>query len=95
MKRIYKIVSLVVIALFVVSSLSFMGCTSRPNAEQLQALEEQKNAALAAENTLEERRREKSRLESELNQKKKELQEAKAELEVVKQRLGESQSEEQ
>ena len=50
---------------------------------------EQKNAALAAENTLEEKRREKSRLESELNQKRKELQDAKNELELVKQRLAE------
>lgn len=91
MKKIYNFLSLVVIALFVVSSLSFIGCTKHPNAEQLQALEEQKNAALAAENTLEEKRREKSRLESELNQKKKELQEAKNELEEVKKRLGESQ----
>ena len=77
-----------VVALFVISSFSFVGCTKHPNAEQLQALEEQKNAALSAENTLEERRREKSRLESELNQKRKELQDAKNELEEVKKRLG-------
>jgi len=88
MRRIGKAVVLLLISLFIVSSLSFMGCTSRPNAEQLEALEEQKNAALSAENTLEERRREKSRLESQLAQKKKELEEAKAELEEVKKRLG-------
>ncbi len=85
MRKVYSLV----IALFVVSSFSFMGCTRHPNAEQLQALEEQKNAALSAENTLEERRREKSRLESELNQKRRELQETQNELELVKQRIAE------
>jgi len=82
-----KIVTLMLVTLFVMSSVSFMACTRRPNAEQLQALEEQKNAALSAESTLEEKRREKSKLESELNAKKKELQDTKAELEEVKKRL--------
>jgi septal ring factor EnvC (AmiA/AmiB activator) len=88
MKKIARWVILPVMALFVLSSFSFIGCTKHPNAEQLQALEEQKNAALSAENTLEERRREKSRLESELNRKRKELQDVKTELEDVKKRLG-------
>ena len=88
MKKFYKTVSLLIAALFVFSSVSFMGCTKRPNVEQLQALEEQKNAALSAENTLEERRREKNRLQSKLNQKRSELQAAKEELETVKQRVG-------
>jgi flagellar biosynthesis/type III secretory pathway M-ring protein FliF/YscJ len=88
MRLLTKAVLLFIAMLFVVSTFSLVGCTSRPNAQQLQALEEQKNAALAAENTLEERRREKSRLESQLNQKRKELQDAKTELEEVKKRLG-------
>jgi septal ring factor EnvC (AmiA/AmiB activator) len=88
MRIVTKAVLLFLVGLFVVSSFSFVGCTKHPNAQQLQALEEQKNAALAAENTLEERRREKSRLESQLNQKRKELQDAKTELEEVKKRLG-------
>ncbi|MFQ6112581.1 MAG: hypothetical protein ACE5NG_00685 [bacterium] len=88
MKIVSRFIILLVMALFVLSSFSFIGCTKHPNAEQLQALEEQKNAALSAENTLEERRREKSRLESELNRKRKELQDAKTELEEVKKRLG-------
>ncbi|MFQ5863701.1 MAG: hypothetical protein ACE5IW_00570 [bacterium] len=83
-----KFIILFVMMLFVLSSFSFVGCTKHPNAEQLQALEEQKNAALAAENTLEERRREKSRVESELNRTKQELQDTKAELEEVKTRVG-------
>lgn len=83
-----KVVLLLVSLMFVLSSFSFVGCTKHPNTEQLQALEEQKNAALSAENTLEERRGEKSKLESELNQKRKELQDAKNELAEVKKRLG-------
>ncbi|MFQ5636611.1 MAG: hypothetical protein ACE5IR_01285 [bacterium] len=82
-----KVFSWLLIAILLTSLFAF-GCTKRPNAEQLQALEEQKNAALAAENTLEERRREKSRLQSQLNQKKKKLQETKNELAEVKKRLG-------
>lgn len=87
MRRVSKAVTLVLLSLFVFSIFA-MGCTKRPNAEQLQALEEQKNAALSAESTLEAKRTEKSRLESQLNQKKKELEETKAELEQVKSRLG-------
>jgi len=87
MLRLRNVVVLLLAVLFMVSSFSFMGCTKRPNAEQLQALEEQKNAALSAENSLEECRREKSRLESQFAQKKQELEDAKTELENVKQRL--------
>ena len=88
MKRLYNTISLLMVALFVLSTMSFMGCTKRPNAEQLQALDEQKNAALSAENTLEERRREKNGIQSKLNQKRDELQATKEELETVKQRVG-------
>lgn len=88
MRMLTKTVLLFVVALFVVSTFSFVGCTKHPNAEQMQALEEQKNAALAAENTQEERCRERSQLESQLNQKRQELQDAKTELEEVKKRLG-------
>jgi septal ring factor EnvC (AmiA/AmiB activator) len=82
-----KIMTTLIIIAFAVSCMSFVACSSKPNAEQLQALEQQKNAALAAERTLEEKRNEISRLENELNQKKKELQEVKDELAAVKQRL--------
>lgn len=88
MNKIYKSVILSTVSLFLISSFSFMGCTKHPNAEQLQALEEQKNAALSAEQTLEECRGEESRLQSELNQKRTELEETKAELAAVKERLG-------
>ncbi len=87
MDRFSKVVSLLVLVLLVTSIFS-LGCTKHPSAEQLQALEEQKQAALSAEKKLEDRRREKSQLESQLSQKRAELQKAKAELEAVKQRLG-------
>ena len=82
-----RFVSVFILIAFVVSSMSFVACSSKPNAEQLQALEQQKSAALAAEKMLEEKRREITRLQDELNQKKKELQETKDELAAVKQRL--------
>ncbi|MFQ5707604.1 MAG: hypothetical protein ACE5HO_09165 [bacterium] len=88
MKVISKVFLFAVCVTFVFSSFSLVGCAKHPSAEQLQALEQQKNAALSAEKTLEERRREKSRLESELNKKKNDLQEAQNELETVKKRLG-------
>ena len=58
MRKLYGLV----IAAFVVSSFAFIGCTKHPNEEQKQALEEQKQATVAAEQTLEDRQREKSRL---------------------------------
>jgi septal ring factor EnvC (AmiA/AmiB activator) len=84
-----KLVSSVLIAMLALTSFSVIGCKSKPNAEELQALEEAQNAALSAENTVAEKKREKSRLESQLNQKKRELQETQNELEAVKQRLAE------
>lgn len=89
MKKFSTSILMLFIALFVLSSFSLVGCTKHPNTEQLQALEEQKNAALSAENTLEEKRREKGKLESELNQKKQVLQDTKNELEEVKKRIEE------
>ncbi|MDQ7051650.1 MAG: hypothetical protein Q9P14_01650 [candidate division KSB1 bacterium] len=70
------------------ASLALVGCTKHPNEEQLQVLEETKQAALSAEQTVEQKRREKADLERQLEQKKRELQKAKDEKEAVKQRLG-------
>jgi len=89
MKKISHLVMSMMMVLFVFSTFSFMGCTRHPNDQQLQALEEQKSAALSAENTLEDKRKEKSKLQNELTQKQKELQATKAELDAVKQRLTE------
>ncbi len=89
MRKLYRTVSTLLVALFAVSMFSFIGCTKYANEQELLALEEQKQAAVAAEKTVEERKKEKAKLESELLQKKKELQDAKKELENVKRRLAE------
>jgi Tfp pilus assembly protein PilN len=67
--------------------LYFSGCTKHPNQEQLSALEEQKKAALAAEEQLDKLRREKADLENQLAKKKAELEKSKKEKEAVQQRL--------
>ncbi len=89
MRKLNGTVSFLIVALLALSSFSFVGCTKYANEKQLQALEEQKQAALAAERTLEERQKEKSRLENQLAQKQKELQDSQKELETVKKRLAE------
>lgn len=88
MKLPNKVVSWGLAAGFALSLGVSTGCTKHPNEEQLQALEETKQAALSAEQTLEQKKREKSDLERQLEQKKRELQKAKDEQEAVKRRLG-------
>ena len=66
----------------------FSGCTKHPNEEQLNALEETKKAALAAEDELANKQQEKADFENELAEKKQKLEDAKSEKEAVKSRLG-------
>ncbi len=68
-------------------SISLTGCTKHPNEEQRQALEEQKKAALSAEEQLAEQQQVKADLERELAEKKQKLEDAKSEKEAVKNRL--------
>lgn len=89
MKSASKPIVMILFVLFLLFSFSFVGCTKHPNAEQLQALQEQKNAALSAEKTLDAKRQERNELQSELQKKKQELADTQAELEKVKQRLAE------
>ena len=65
------------------------GCTSHPDEEQIQALEEAKAAALSAEQTLASKKQEASTLESQCEAKKAELEKVKKEKELVLQRLEE------
>jgi septal ring factor EnvC (AmiA/AmiB activator) len=65
----------------------FIACTSHPNEEQIQALEETKTAALAAEKTLADKKQERKDLEAKLSTKKTELANVKAEKEKVLQKL--------
>ena len=69
----------------------FIACTSHPNEEQIQALEETKTAALAAEKTLADKKQERKDLEAQLTAKKTELAKVQAEKEKVMQKLEEKQ----
>ena len=76
MKKICPLVSSFVLPLFVLCGLSYMSCTIRPSAQQLQVLEEQKRTALSAEETVAARQQEKKRLEDELSRIRMELKKA-------------------
>lgn len=81
----FKIAALVaVVAAFFIFSI---GCSRRPNEEQIRVMEEARSAALAAEQKLADKRQECNQLENQLNQKKQELDAAKQEREDIKQRL--------
>jgi len=84
-KTIFVIVSVVCLILLI----SMGGCTKHPNEEQLQALEEQRKAAIAAEELLAKKQQEKADLERELAEKKQKLEDAKSEKQAVQNRLGE------
>lgn len=79
--------TLVLVSGIFITGLFFSGCTKHPSQEQLNALEEQKKAALAAEDQLDKLRREKADLENQLAKKKAELEKSKKEKEAVQQRL--------
>ncbi len=64
-----------------------IACTSHPDEEQIQALEETKTAALAAEKTLAEKKQARKDLEAKLEAKKAELVKVKAEKEKVLQKV--------
>ena len=70
------------------ASLALAGCTRHPNEEQLQTLEETKQAALAAEQQAQQCDSEKASLASQLDQKKRELKDAQDEKAAVQSRLG-------
>ena len=77
----------VVIAGAMLTSLSLVSCSSKPNAEQLRALEEQEKAATSAEAKCEEMKRERNDLQRQLDAKKAELQAAQKEKDAVTSRL--------
>ncbi len=87
MKKVLRL--LVVFSTIFMLSFSFLltGCHNSPNAEELQALEESKAAALAAEEKQSACESEKAELEKQLAAKKQELQEMKQEQEAVSKRL--------
>jgi len=74
MKNIKRFISLLILILFLVGMFSTTGCTKYASQEQLKALEDAKNAALAAEKRVEELKVEKAQLEKDIAVKKQELQ---------------------
>jgi septal ring factor EnvC (AmiA/AmiB activator) len=73
--------------LCMLSSVSFVACAKHPSREQLQALEEAKKAAAAAEAQLAEKQRERDDLKRQLEQKKAALKKAQDEKAAVAKRL--------
>lgn len=69
------------------ASLSLVACTKHPSKEQLQALEEARNAAAAAEAQLAQKRAERDALLKQLQEKKATLQKAQAEKTAVSARM--------
>jgi septal ring factor EnvC (AmiA/AmiB activator) len=75
------------VVLCMLSSLSFVACAKHPSKEQLQALEEAKQAAASAEAELAKKRSERDNLQRQLDQKKAELKKAQDEKVAVAKRL--------
>ena len=77
----------VVTAAMLLVLMAFTGCTKYANEQQLQALEETKAAAQAAEKALADCKGETASLEGQLAEKKQALEDMKKEQEAVSQRL--------
>lgn len=75
------------IALCMFLALSLVACSKHPNQEQLQALEEARQAAAAAEAQAAQKRSERDDLQRQLDQKKAELKKAQDEKAAVAARL--------
>jgi chromosome segregation ATPase len=89
MGKLSRTILVIVSVACLVLSLSIGGCTKHPNEDQLQALEEQRKAAIAAEEELAKCQQEKADLDRELAEKKQKLEDAKSEKDLVTKRLGE------
>ena len=85
MKLLSTKLKLVISAFMVIGILA--GCTSHPDEEQIQMLEETKSAALAAEQTLADKKQEASSLAQKCESKKAELEKVKKEKALVMQKL--------
>jgi septal ring factor EnvC (AmiA/AmiB activator) len=76
-----------VVALGMLSALSLVACSKHPNKEQLQALEEARQAATSAEAQAAQKRTERDDLQRQLDQKRAELKKAQDEKAAVAARL--------
>jgi len=84
LKRSPAVLAAIAVLLF---AFAFVGCTKHPNEDQLNALEETKKAAFAAEDQCAAKKQENERLEKQLAEKKQALEEMKQEKAKVESRL--------
>lgn len=89
MRKFKKTMCLLLIVLFSISMLSITGCGWKASEEDIKALEETKDAALAAEKSLEDKKAERMDLEKKVAAKKAELEKVKADKEKVKAQVAE------
>lgn len=89
MRKFKKTISLLLIVLFSISMLSITGCGWKAGEEDIKALEETKDAALAAEKSLEDKKAERMDLEKKVAAKKAELEKVSADKEKVKAQVAE------
>ena len=92
MKWVGKYAKIVMMSALVLAFL--VACTSHPNEEQVQALEETKAAALAAEKNCSDKKQERKALEAKLETKKAELAKVQAEKAKVLQKVEQKSAEE-
>jgi len=90
MTKFKKTISLGLIVLFSISMLSITGCGWKASEEDIKALEETKEAALAAEKAMEEKTSERMDLEKKVAAKNAELAKVKADKEKVKMKVAEA-----
>ncbi|MDZ7373826.1 MAG: hypothetical protein ONB23_07620 [candidate division KSB1 bacterium] len=87
MAKATKAVAALGMLVLVAMSLTWIGCAKHPSKEQLQRLEETKQAALAAEQQLAQCQQQKADLEKQLKAKQDELAKVQAEKSAVQSRL--------
>ena len=93
MRKFKKTMCIVIIVLFSISMLSITGCGWKASEEDIKALEETKDAALAAEKSLEDKKAERMDLEKKVAEKKAELEKVTADKEKVKMQVAEDSTE--
>ena len=87
MRKLSRAIILLIVVACLALSLALSGCTKHANEKQLQALDEQQKAALAAEDQLTKCNQQKADVDRELAEKKKKLEAAKSEKATIEKKL--------
>jgi Na+-translocating ferredoxin:NAD+ oxidoreductase RnfG subunit len=87
MRKLSRAIILLIVVACLALSLALSGCTKHANEKQLQALDEQQKAALAAEDQLTKCNQQKADVDRELAEKKQKLESAKSEKEMIEKKL--------